>query len=35
VEILRVLRALQTGGLTPADWKPGDKLLEPPKTKMD
>jgi len=35
VEILRVLRALQTGGLTPAEWKPGDKLLEPPKTKID
>ncbi|ADG06018.1 peroxiredoxin [Kyrpidia tusciae] len=27
-ETLRVLEALQTGGLCPADWKPGDKLLE-------
>ncbi len=34
-EILRVVKALQTGGLTPAEWKPGDKLLEPPKTKID
>lgn len=34
-EILRVLKALQTGGLTPVEWKPGDKLLEPPKTKID
>ena len=35
LEILRVPKALQTGGLTPAEWKPGDKLLEPPKTKID
>ncbi len=34
-EILRVLKALQTGGLTPAEWKPGDPLLEPPKIKID
>lgn len=33
-EILRVLKALQTGGLTPAEWKPGEPLLEPPKTKI-
>lgn len=26
-EILRVLKALQTGGMCPADWKPGDKTL--------
>jgi len=32
---LRVLKALQTGGLTPAEWKPGDPLLEPPKIKID
>ena len=33
-EILRVLKALQTGGMTPAEWKPGDSLLEPPKTEI-
>jgi len=27
-ETLRVLRALQTGGLCPADWHPGEPLLE-------
>jgi len=27
-ETLRVLEALQAGGLCPANWKPGDKLLE-------
>lgn len=27
-ETLRVLQALQTGGLCPANWKPGQKLLE-------
>lgn len=27
-ETLRVLEALQTGGMCPADWKPGKKLLE-------
>jgi len=26
-ETLRVLQALQTGGLCPSDWKPGQKLL--------
>ena len=26
-ETLRVLQALQTGGLCPADWRPGDELL--------
>jgi peroxiredoxin 2/4 len=26
-ETLRVLQALQTGGLCPANWKPGEKLL--------
>lgn len=26
-ETLRVLQALQTGALCPADWKPGDKTL--------
>lgn len=26
-ETLRVLQALQTRGLCPLDWKPGDKLL--------
>jgi alkyl hydroperoxide reductase subunit AhpC len=26
-ETLRVLQALQSGGLCPANWKPGDKLL--------
>jgi peroxiredoxin (alkyl hydroperoxide reductase subunit C) len=28
-ETLRVLEALQTGGLCPADWKPGKPLLNP------
>ncbi|OYD07492.1 peroxiredoxin [Paludifilum halophilum] len=27
-ETLRVLQALQTGGLCPSDWKPGQKTLE-------
>jgi alkyl hydroperoxide reductase subunit AhpC len=27
-ETLRVLQALQTGRLCPADWKPGDPLIE-------
>lgn len=27
-EILRVLQALQTGGLCPMDWKPGQKTIE-------
>ena len=27
-ETLRVLKALQTGGLCPMDWKPGDKNLK-------
>ena len=27
-ETLRVLQALQTGGLCPANWKPGQKTLE-------
>jgi alkyl hydroperoxide reductase subunit AhpC len=26
-ETLRVLQALQTGGLCPSDWKPGQKTL--------
>lgn len=26
-EVLRVLEALQAGGLCPADWRPGQKLL--------
>ncbi|MNL85774.1 Alkyl hydroperoxide reductase subunit C [compost metagenome] len=26
-ETLRVLQALQAGGLCPANWKPGDKTL--------
>ncbi|MHB2018707.1 MAG: peroxiredoxin [Candidatus Xenobia bacterium] len=26
-EVLRVLQALQTGGLCPSDWRPGQKLL--------
>jgi alkyl hydroperoxide reductase subunit AhpC len=26
-ETLRLLQALQTGGLCPADWRPGQKLL--------
>ncbi|MCL6452235.1 MAG: peroxiredoxin [Alicyclobacillus sp.] len=29
-ETLRVLEALQAGGLCPANWKPGQKLLEKP-----
>src|SRR5262249_32593867 len=29
-ETLRVLCALQTGGLCPSDWKPGKKTLPPP-----
>jgi peroxiredoxin 2/4 len=28
-ETLRVLRAMQTGRLCPADWKPGEPTLEP------
>lgn len=28
-ETLRVLEALQAGGLCPANWKPGEKLLQP------
>jgi peroxiredoxin (alkyl hydroperoxide reductase subunit C) len=28
-ETLRVLQALQTGGLCPAEWKPGKRLLQP------
>jgi len=28
-ETLRVIAALQTGGLCPSDWKPGKKTLEP------
>ena len=27
-EVLRVLEALQSGGLCPANWKPGDALLQ-------
>lgn len=27
-ETLRVLQALQTGGLCPANWKPGDETIE-------
>ena len=27
-ETLRVVKALQTGGLCPVDWKPGEKLLK-------
>jgi peroxiredoxin 2/4 len=27
-EVLRVLQALQTGGLCPADWKPGQETLQ-------
>lgn len=27
-EILRVLQALQSGGLCPMDWKPGEKTIE-------
>ncbi len=29
-ETLRVLTALQTGGLCPSDWKPGGKMLQGP-----
>lgn len=29
-ETLRVLEALQTGGLCPSDWKPGQRTLEKP-----
>jgi alkyl hydroperoxide reductase subunit AhpC len=32
-ETLRVLRALQTGRLCPADWKPGQETLDPSKEK--
>jgi alkyl hydroperoxide reductase subunit AhpC len=28
-ETLRVLKALQTGRLCPADWRPGDPTLDP------
>ncbi|HEY3418205.1 MAG TPA: peroxiredoxin [Armatimonadota bacterium] len=28
-EVLRVLQGLQTGGLCPLNWKPGEKLLAP------
>jgi peroxiredoxin (alkyl hydroperoxide reductase subunit C) len=28
-ETIRVLQALQTGGLCPAEWKPGKALLQP------
>ncbi|MGV3489125.1 MAG: peroxiredoxin [Tuberibacillus sp.] len=28
-EVLRVLQALQTGGLCPANWKPGQATLQP------
>lgn len=28
-ETLRVLQALQTGGLCPVEWKPGEKTLNP------
>jgi peroxiredoxin (alkyl hydroperoxide reductase subunit C) len=28
-ETIRVLRALRTGRLCPADWKPGDETLDP------
>lgn len=27
-ETIRVLQALQNGGLCPGDWKPGQKVLE-------
>jgi alkyl hydroperoxide reductase subunit AhpC len=27
-ETIRVLQALQTGGLCPAEWKPGKALLQ-------
>jgi alkyl hydroperoxide reductase subunit AhpC len=29
-ETLRVLEALQTGGLCPSDWKPGQRTLQKP-----
>ena len=28
-ETLRVLQAIQSGGLCPSDWKPGDRTLTP------
>jgi peroxiredoxin (alkyl hydroperoxide reductase subunit C) len=28
-EVLRVLDALQTGELTPCNWSPGQKVLQP------
>ena len=28
-EVLRALQALQTGGLCPVNWKPGEKMLSP------
>jgi alkyl hydroperoxide reductase subunit AhpC len=28
-ETLRILQALQSGGLCPSDWKPGQKTLKP------
>src|SRR5262245_38191291 len=28
-EILRVLAALQTGGVCPADWRPGQSTIDP------
>lgn len=30
-EVLRVLDALQSGGMTPCNWEKGDKLLDPSK----
>jgi len=30
-ELIRVLQALQTGGLCPVEWEPGEELLEPAK----
>lgn len=30
-EVLRVLAALQTGGLCPVDWRAGDALIAPPR----
>lgn len=32
-ETIRVLEALQTGGLCPSDWKPGKKMLNPDEPK--
>lgn len=32
-ETLRILAALQTGGLCPSDWKPGKKTIELPEEK--